>query len=197
MMRARTDDDAGQGITALALIVALGIASAVVYVLLPLGGAAAQRATAQTAADASALAAVKEIRTQILKRWSLPLPDQAAVDDWLTCGLGQAQAQDLAARNDARVTQYCYAVSLDQAQVRVRGLTPVEGQTATASAAAELGIAWGSCTWTPDPVTPTVRLLYRCGTLDVPFLLDPATGRLTLDTPPGWLESRLVPRLVS
>jgi uncharacterized membrane protein len=189
-------DDRGQVVTALAVLVVLGLCLVTVKIMLPIGRAGDLRERAQAAADAAALAAAGEVRKEVLRRWSQPLADVDAVADWVSCDVGSAAADDYAGRNDARVTRYCYATATGRAQVQVQGLTSINGGRPLAGAEAQIGIAWGSCRWLPDPVTPVVRKHFTCGSLDVPFLLDPADGRLTLDTTPGWLELQLVPTLV-
>jgi hypothetical protein len=195
--RRRVGDDAGQVVTVLVVMMVLLLVSVVVSVLVPIGRAADLKERTQSAADASALAGAGDIRKEVLRRFGLGLADKSFVDNWVLCGSGRIPAADFAGRNNARVTRYCYLAAGDRVTVTVQGRTAVGGLLPTASAVAEVGIRWGSCRFRDDP-PPALTTHWICGSLDVPFEVDPVTGRLTLDhtLPPGWLDQRLVPRLV-
>ncbi len=187
-------DDRGQVTTALMVLVILGLLFVTVQVLLPLGRASDLKERAQAAADAAALAGADDLRRQVITRWMVPLEHEADIANWVGCPTGAGAAADYAARNDARVTRYCYASALDRVQVRVEGRTEINGQRARNQAEAELGIRWASCRWKSVPGSPKTRL-WSCPGLEVPFELDHKKLRITVTS--AWLEERLTPRLVS
>lgn len=189
-------DDDGQVAIALVLLMVFLLLGASVKILMPLGRAADLSERSRAAADAAALAGVQDVRDELVRRLSRPLPNRAAVSDWVGCGSGGGEASDLAARNDATLVAYCYAPGPDRVSVQVRGRTGLpDGDSARpeAEATAELGLRWGTCRWFD---TSPVLTHWRCGSLDVPFVVHPSTGVLTMAVPPGWLTSRLEPRLV-
>jgi hypothetical protein len=189
-------DDAGQVVTAVLVLVVLGLLVVAVQVLLPVGRAADLKERAQAAADAAALAGAQDVKREVITRWSVPLIAPADLDNWLGCPNGAGEAAAFAGRNDARVTRYCHAFAIDRVQARVEGNTPLDGRRPLAAADARLGIPWSACRLRPDPAAPLARVIYDCGSLEVPFDVEPVTGRLTIDVPPGFLEGRLTPRLV-
>lgn len=190
------DGEDGQVAIALVLLMVFLLLAASVKILMPLGRAADLSERSRTAADAAALAGMQDVRDELVTRLSLPLPNKAAVSDWVSCGSGGGRASDLAARNDATLVAYCYAPGPDRVSVQVRGRTGLpEAGTARpeAEATAQLGLRWGSCRWID---TSPVLTHWRCGSLDVPFAVHRTTGVLTMTVSPRWLTSRIEPRLI-
>ena len=194
--RSASRDEDGQVAIALVVLTVFLLLAASVKILMPLGRAADLRERAQAAADAAALAGVQDVRRELVERLSRPLPDKDSVSSWVACGSGGGEAADLAARNDAGLVTYCYQPGPDRVSVQVRGRTGIAeagSSRPVATASAELGLRWGACRW--FDVTPVLSH-WRCGSLDVPFAVEPTTGVLTMTLPPGWLEAQLEPRLI-
>jgi hypothetical protein len=215
-------DDAGQVVTAVLVLLALGLIAAVFWIMLPLGHAADLRERSQSAADAAALAGVKEIKRQFLQKLTTPFTDTDAVTEWIQCGTGGDLAEQFAASNDGRVVRYCYTKGADEAQVEVEGLTAIDGVVPQSRATAALGVSWGSCTWTPDltatrspspspratlppgaaddPLAGYPRVILDCGAFRIPFDVNLVTGRIRADLAGGviaTLDVRLEPRLTA
>ncbi|MFF3193446.1 pilus assembly protein TadG-related protein [Streptomyces sp. RM1] len=144
----RPGRDAGQAFPIYLTVVAGLLFLAFAY--LAVGQAAVNRSGAQTAADASALAAAQDVRDQLAGQWLKVLRDPAKwqdVFDGRTPVLGDpcARAGELAARNDARLTACSPAGPLKyRTEVRTdksvgRSVVPgTEKFRSTASATAEI-----------------------------------------------------------
>ncbi|MFF4545525.1 pilus assembly protein TadG-related protein [Streptomyces sp. NPDC001435] len=108
MTRLRTYRDAGQAFPIYITVVAGLLFLAFAY--LAVGQAAANRNSAQTAADAAALAAAQNTRDQLADQWKLDVLDptkwQDVFDGVVTVAPSCWRAYQLAAQNDAAV-EYC------------------------------------------------------------------------------------------
>ncbi|MFH7338170.1 pilus assembly protein TadG-related protein [Streptomyces sp. KHY 26] len=143
----RPHRDAGQAFPIYLTVVAGLLFLALAY--LAVGQAAVNRGGAQTAADAAALAAAQDVRSQLTAQWLKVLLDPAK---WQDVFDGRAplndpcaRAGELAARNDAQLTG-CSPAGLLEYRVEVRtdksvGHSVVPGTEkirSTASATAEI-----------------------------------------------------------
>lgn len=196
MRGGRRRDDAGQVVSALVIVVALGLVLVAVRVLLPVARSADLSQRAQAAADAAALAGADQLVDDLRRHWTTPFLDPDDVTRWMACGSGSGRARTYAARNDARLVAYCYVLGTDRIQVRVEGRTSIEGSRPRAEATAELGVQWSACRWQPHPTDPRIER-WTCPGLEVPFRIDPATKKRVAAVPPGWWNNRFVPRLVA
>jgi hypothetical protein len=105
-MRPRTFSDTGQAFPI--YITVVGGLLFLAFAYLAVGQAAVNRNGAQTAADAAALAAAQETRDELADMWAENVLDPAkwqAIFDGEVTGIGSScwRAEELAARNDARV----------------------------------------------------------------------------------------------
>lgn len=121
--------------------------------------AGAEQSKAQNAADAAALAGagyiLDDLPDQLLgATFSDPGNLQGDIDA-AGCGFGEAAADDLAAENDATVTDYCWSASRTEVSVTVRLNYAVKGKPATASAVAAPGLRLSDCQLDPNFVPPT------------------------------------------
>lgn len=153
----RTRDGAGgpeSGAAAMTLIVVVGI---LLLAFAMLFGVRISKATdeasgLQAATDAAALAGAQSIVTDA--------PGQivsALVSGQVIPGsLGQANAQDFAARNDATVVSYSYSPAQDRVRVTVRSNDVLEsGEREERSAAAKLGMPFTACDASQEPPPPS------------------------------------------
>ena len=148
----------------------LGLATLLVFVLVPTSAATDQRSRAQNAADAAALAGAGGVLDDLEARLGDPLPgrltlDQpsSAFDDVFyalftgTSASGGTDADRLAAANGAQVTSYRYDWRADRIEVQVQMNGRLEGgEQSQAAASAEVGSRFGRCRFTPPPTPPTV-----------------------------------------
>jgi hypothetical protein len=155
--RRPTGDD-GQLTTGLMVLVSLGLLFVVMRVILPIGQAADQRTTAQTASDAAALAAAEQLKTDIPQviltavAQSQIRADLPGLLQGVNCGSGSGAAQNYAASNNADVVTYCYVPANDRIEVRVRSRdVATTGGRAESTAVAGLGVRLGNCYLTDDP----------------------------------------------
>ena len=224
-MRRRTaTGDAGQAMLPLLVVVALSLLICMFYLLVPWGAATTEKASAQTAADAAALAAVGDKREAWVAstRPGLTPADGTLPGFTLATGLATArdaqgsrgcgQASEYARRNDAVV------VACDV--VRRRGRVAVEltvqllttsqpdRDRAQATAVASMDIDFDRCVW--DVVVPPLTLAnggpvsfpgtLRCGVSDVGYEFDnapPYPSSRYNGTTERRIHNDLVPRLVS
>jgi hypothetical protein len=214
--RRRRSGDAGQVATAVMLVVTAGLVAVTTLGVLRLGAAVDERGQAQTAADAAALGGATDIRDGLVETLT-GLRSPEGFVDLFTCGSGRDGALDLAARNGAEVTSYCYDPLTDRAEVSVENRASGDPATgvAVASAVASVGLAPAECTFEPDPsASPSPDgpddpegpdepdgagvVTLTCGDLVVEFESD--GGELRLRTPPDELarqaEDAFEPRLV-
>lgn len=209
--------DAGQVATAVMIVVTAGLVAVTTLGVLRLGAAVDERGQAQTAADAAALGGATDIRDGLVETLASLRSPEGFVD-LFTCGLGRDGAVDLAARNRAEVTSYCYDPLSDRVEVSVENRASGDPATgvAAASAVASVGLAPAECTFEPDPsASPSPGgddaedpaepgagdagvVTLTCGDLVVDF--EPDGDSLRLRTSPDDLarqaEDVLEPRLV-
>lgn len=199
-----TSTDRGQVATALMMIVTIAVLTVTVYAILPVGAASDESARSQTAADAAALAAATQIRDNLPAGFFAVLRDRDDLLDPLPfpCGLGRDAAESYAARNQARVTSYCYSAADGHIRVSVENdesqVQP--GAPARSSAEAATGFDPTQCTWVedtppppdpdnpppepdPDAPPPDTPLELQCGGLTLDYVVDGTTGKLRLQTP--------------
>jgi len=200
------------------IAVTVGLVAVTTLGVLRLGAAVDESGQARTAADAAALGGATDIRDGLVETLAgLRSPDDLL--DLFPCGAGRDGALELAARNGADVTSYCYDALADRVEVTVRNRASGDPATgvATSSAVASVGLAPAGCTWDPDPsATPSGPpgdggggggdgggdeagvLTLTCGDLTVEFEM--GDDGLALKTPPEELaravEDLLEPRLV-
>ncbi|MGW2719429.1 pilus assembly protein TadG-related protein [Streptomyces sp. NPDC001492] len=146
-MRSRTFNDAGQAFPIYITVVAGLLFLAFAY--LAVGQAAATRNSAQTAADAAALAAAQDTRDKLARQWKDVLLDptkwQDILDGHAAVLDGCPRAHQLAAQNGARVIEPCeghlwdlsYTVKVETNKTVGDSIVPgTETQHATATAKA-------------------------------------------------------------
>lgn len=122
--------------------------------------AGAEQSKAQNAADAAALAGagyiLDDLPGQLLGApFADPSSLQGDIGEAGCVQLGRASADDLAAENDATLTDYCWSASRSEVSVSVRLNYAVKGEPATASAVAAPGLSLSDCTIDPNFVPPT------------------------------------------
>lgn len=183
--RLRRDD--GQMMTALVLGLGMAILAFVVLGLVPIGSASAERTQSQTAADAAALGAAEEIRTQwvyisttppLLRFASQPIPPIAGPS-------GSVGAGSLAAANRAMVTSYSNNPSRGEVSVTVRNTYAYDAGAgyAVSEAKAKMDANFQTCIWTP-PVAPppppngppTFNATMRCGAWSASYVVSNIPG---------------------
>ena len=112
-VRASRNEEDGQVVTALIVLVFGLILLVTVIGLVPLGQATDEASQASNAADAAALGAAKMIRDTLLDELlhaSLRYEDldRDGLGRGPGCSMGRSGADDYAGRNAARVVSYCY-----------------------------------------------------------------------------------------
>lgn len=157
MHAGRMAGEAGQVVTTFVVCAVLAAISVLLFLLIPIGGAADQRSRAQTAADAAALAAAGELGGRFQSLLARGLLTETDLTDWLRCGSGRDAAQDYASRNGADVAAYCYRPGDDRVVVEVRMQDPLAtGQRAQARAAATTKLPIGRCRFDRRPPLPSL-----------------------------------------
>jgi hypothetical protein len=214
------DRESGQLATGLIILVFFGMLLVIFKIILPIGQATDQKAGAQSAADAAALAGAKQIGDDlpaVITAAAAVAPNARGLLELLSGlagGYGAESATDFAGRNGNDVTFYNYSRFADQVEVRVKERrTTKTGDHAVAQATAALGLRLGPCEFVDEPTpTPTITptpdddpppgpasdtdLTVRCGELELDFVIDGGTGRPRLDTDLDDLEDRIEPKLI-
>jgi putative Flp pilus-assembly TadE/G-like protein len=153
LRRRVTPDDLGQMPIALVVLTFLGLLVAIFWVGLPIGQATDQKAGSQSAADAAALAAAKQIADD-LPEWIAGAAsdvvdgDLPGLFDGLQGGFGLTAAEKFAELNDARIVSYTYDHVNDRIDVTVESKqtsTESTNQHSYSTASAELGLKLGNC----------------------------------------------------
>ena len=147
----------------------LGLATLLVFVLVPTSAATDQRSRAQNAADAAALAGAGGVLDGLEARLGDPLPGRLTLDEpgsafdrafyalfTSTSAVGGTDADRLAAANGAQVTSYRYDWRADRIEVQVQMNGRLEGgEQSQAAASAAIGSRFGRCRFTALPTPPT------------------------------------------
>jgi hypothetical protein len=179
-MRLRTYDDSGQAFPI--YITVVGGLLFLAFAYLAVGQAGANRNGAQTAADAAALAAAQDTRDQLAAAWkrSVLTPEkwQDIFDgDVPGLGLSCGRADQLAARNDARVLScvpeglLAFVVEVETNKTVGDSIVPgTENQKSVASAKA---VIEPRCTFEPPAGDAGKDELPRLGCRDRNWDLDP------------------------
>jgi hypothetical protein len=211
--------DAGQAMLPLLVLVSLSLLVVTFSLLVPWGAATTEKAQAQTAADAAALAAVDHNREQWVRDTTAPGlgrdpgPGSLAQAQGRAVGRGCDRAEDYARLNDASVVSCRWSRGRGRGTVTVvveldSTVEPRNGTArATARAASDIDIA--GCRWTgvvppataADGGPPTFDDRLRCGPdYEVGYTftnLPPYPSLAFTDgTTVRGLHNTLVPRLV-
>lgn len=210
--------DDGQAATALVLL-GLGVMLLLVLkYMTPLSEASDHLGQGQTAAEASALAGAQAIADDTVPALlgGITAPGQlAGVLSGLTSQLGRADADRLAAANDADLIDYHYDWFADKVTATIRPKATETGTIKPVTAVAQVGFTWNchfeglptpspSPTTTASPPTPPVSpttpppppdqsVDLVCGSFTIHFTLVGSTGKLRVL--PGQFDG-LRPRLV-
>ena len=215
------DREAGQVPTAVAVVVFVFLLALAFRFALPLGQAADQKQTSQSAADAAALAGAKQIKDDLPEAVREALRSIRAPEDLLNlfdrlgAGLGRGKAEEYAGHNDASVVSYGFDRWNGLVSVEVRGhQASATGTHSESSSRVQLGVRFGACRLDADPTPsptpsadppdpdappapePSVGTVLRCGDLSLHVTFDGATGRPRLDTPLSDITDRIKPRIV-
>ena len=202
---ARITSERGQVATALVMILSVGLVAVGLIGVFALSRGADEKSQAQSAADAAALAGAAAFDDLVPDIIGL-IHSRGGLDGAFGCGLGRAEAEDFARRNDAALTEYCFDARDDRVRVAVRMNDPVTDDVGPAEAAAEAstGLGLGDCEWkdeeppTPTPSSssssptttpsspptppppPDFTSTLTCGGFRAEFEVDGETGRLQL-----------------
>jgi hypothetical protein len=162
-IRRVTGRDDGQVVSALVVLLSVGMLFFAVKVILPVGEATDKRSQAQVAADAAALAAAETVADATASRWSLGFRSRFTGAGLVVCdGFRLSDpAGAYAGKNGAEaLTAQCVGADRVEVTVRLNQLTE-GGEVARARAVASLGIDWiRDCRWVrirtvPVPVPTT------------------------------------------
>jgi hypothetical protein len=154
-------------VTAFVVLVTALALTVVLVVILPLGGATAERSSAQGAADAAALAGAGDVADQVVSDLSGSFDDLGSLLDLLFAGagcaassVGKASAASFADRNAAELTAYCVDWRHGEVTASVeRYDSASSGGGALARATASMGFDPSQCVapagFPPAPPSPT------------------------------------------
>ena len=210
MRRSSPSGDAGQAMLPLLVVVSLSLLAVIFWLLVPWGAATTEKAQAQTAADAAALAAADAQRKGWVRDTMPPGLDVATGigrAQGLALGRGCGEASTYAGRNGATVVD-CRVVrhrgdTAVRVTVRLDDTSDPRTGRAEATAVASIDIDIDRCIWRPGPPpTPLeYELVLTCGDYEAGYVFPnpPAPAVATrYSNGIGWglLHDRLEPRLV-